>query len=153
MTTLKDSITIQAPPVKVWQILSNPNAMELWNPKCVRCRTELQSVKTGDQYQATFKMTGPEYECQCDVIEALPEQRLITRYHGGLVFKPDCYVDEIFQIVPKEQNTYLSQTVGLKYSGIPLWARLIMGFINRFGYQAGTGPLDGIKQLSENNIY
>ena len=146
---LHDHIQINAPPASVWKVLSDPNLMELWNSKCIRSNAGKGPFFVGFDYQAIFKLNNnPEQTIRCTIEEYDFNQRLITRY-SGFSFNPAGFVTETYQLVPKRQGTLLRQTADYTHSGIPWFAKLIMKLIGTFGYKAGRGPLDGIKELAE----
>lgn len=61
------------------------------------------------------------------------------------------YVDETFQLLPREeaQATRVEHTVDFAGAGFPLWARAIMWLISRFGHPSGEGILEPLKRVCE----
>ncbi|MBN1909069.1 MAG: SRPBCC family protein [Pirellulales bacterium] len=147
---LHDRIHVNAPPFSVWEVISDPNLMELWNPKCTRSDAGRGPFGVGNRYEAAFRMgRKPEQVAECVIEEYEPERLLTTKYSGGNAFKPEGFVRESYRLVPKRGGTRVCQTIDFTHSGIPLWAQLFMKIINCVGYSVGKGPLDGIKKLAE----
>ncbi len=146
-------IHINSPPLKVWEILSNPNLMELWNPKCVSSKAGQGPFGFGSSYEATFRMgTSPQVSLTC-TIEEYELNKLLTTKYSGPAFKMGGYVKETFRLIPKGDRTILKQTVDFGYSGISIIIQLIMKIIHIIGKTSGKGPLDGIKELAEEKEY
>lgn len=57
-------------------------------------------------------------------------------------------VEESYLIETQGPNrATVRHVVDFKNSGLPLWVRLIIGFLGRFGTKMGREPLDGIEDL------
>lgn len=146
---LRDHIQIDASPSAVWQVISDPGLMELWNPKCVRCFVDEGPFGVGFTYEASFKLgNNPEQKSDCLIEEYVPNERLTTKYSGG-TFERGGYVKETYHLIPRGQGTRVKQILDFSRSEIPFIFRLIMKLINSVGYSVGKGPLDGIKELAE----
>ena len=116
--TLRDEIAIRSAPAKVWAIISDPSLTPLWNPRCVKCERQEDSIRRGSQYKAAFRMKGPEQETWCEVLDCAPTQRLKTRY-GGKAFRNGGHVEETFRLTPSPDGTRLLHAVDFTHSGIP----------------------------------
>ena len=145
----REDIHINAPPSKVWDVLSDPNLMELWNPKCAHSDAGPGPYTVGFTYKAGFTLgSRPPQVSDCTIEEYEPERCITTKY-TGMAFKPDGEVTERYELTAKDNGTRLRQFVDYTHSGLPLFIRLIMKFIHTFGYSVGRGPLEGIKELAE----
>ena len=51
---LRDEIVVQAEPAEVWAALSDPNLIELWNPKCLRSEAGDGPFRDGSRFTASF---------------------------------------------------------------------------------------------------
>jgi len=146
---LYDHIYVKVPPCSVWEVLCNPNLMELWNPKCVRCHAGNGPFGVGFLYEATFRLGGgPERLAHC-MIEEYQCNKLLTTKYSGPAFKMGGYVKETYHLIPKLEGTHLKQSIDFGHSGIPIIIQLIMVIIHTVGYSVGKGPLNGIKELAE----
>lgn len=146
---LYDQIRINSPPSAVWEVLCDPNLMELWNPKCVRCQAGKGPFGVGFLYEATFRLgKQPERLANC-MIEGYQHNKLLTTKYSGPAFKMGGYVKETYHLIPKCEGTKEKQTIDFGNSGVYIIIQLIMKIINSVGYAAGKGPLDGIKELAE----
>ncbi len=146
---LRDHIQVNASCSAVWEVLSDPNLMELWNPKCVQSDAGQGPFGVGFPYSATFKLgSNPERTADCLIEEYRPDELLTTRYSGG-AFQAGGYVRETYRLTPKRHGTRIDQTLDFTHSEIPFIAQLVMKIISSVGRKVGEGPLDGIKELAE----
>ncbi len=146
---LRDHIQVNASPSSVWKVLSDPNLMELWNPKCVQSDAGRGPFGVGFSYDATFKLgSHPERAGECLIEEYRPDELLTTKYSGS-AFKVRGYVRETYRLVSKPHGTKIHQTVDFTHSEISILVQLIMKIISSVGHSVGKGPLDGIKELAE----
>jgi uncharacterized protein YndB with AHSA1/START domain len=102
---LYDRIYVEASPSAVWEVLRDPNLMELWNPKCVRSRAGEGPFGAGFTFEAAFRLGGgPERSAECRIQEYQPNELLTTRYSGS-AFKKGGYVMETYRLIPRGQGT------------------------------------------------
>jgi len=95
---LYDSIMVNASSSSVWKILSDPNLMELWNPKCIRSDAGNGPFSIGFVYNASFKLGNrPERSAECMIEEYEPNTLLTTKYSGN-AFKLQGYVKESYRL-------------------------------------------------------
>ena len=148
---LYDHIYVKAPPWSVWEVLSDPNLMESWNPKCLRCHAGNGPFGVGSVYEATFRLGGgPERLAIC-MIEEYQCNKLLTTKYSGPAFKMGGYVKETYRLMPKGKGTKVKHVVDFDHSGLPITIQLIAKIIHTVGYSVGKGPLDGVKELVEKN--
>lgn len=146
--TLRDQIDVDASPDAVWRWLADPASMTRWNPKCVRCDVGAPGIHTGLRYKAAFRMSGPERETDCEVIACEPNKLLVTRFLMEQP-KPGGYVDETFRLEARKDGTRIIHEVDFARSGLPLWLRVLMKFMDMVGRKTGESSLDGIRHLVE----
>ena len=146
---LCDHIHVNASASSIWKVLSDPNFMEMWNPKCVRCHVGNGPFVAGFTYEATFRLSkSAERKAECTIEEYQPDRLLTTKYSGS-AFKRGGYVRETYHLIPKQSGTRIEQVIDFTYSEISIIIQLIMKIISTVGHPAGKGPLDGIKELAE----
>ncbi len=144
-------IYVDTSPSCVWQVLGDPNLMELWNPKCVRSQADKGPFVAGYTYHATFVLgRNSEKTVECLIEEYQPERILTIKYSGN-AFKLGGYVNETFLLSAQNRGTKIKQVVDFTHSGVPFVIQLLMKFIHTVGYSVGKGPLEGIKELAEQN--
>ena len=102
----------------------------------------------GVRYIATYRLSGPEQETWCEVLDCEPTQLLRTRY-SGKAFRNGGYVEETFRLTPAPGGTRLHHAVDFTHSGLPWLVRLLMQLVHTFGYSVGRSSLDGIRDLAE----
>ena len=149
--TLRDEIAIRCSPAGVWAIISDRSLMPLWNPKCVKCEEQQESIRRGSRYKAAFRLKGPERETWCEVQDCVPTQLLRTRYSGE-AFQKGGYVEETFRLTPSPNGTRLFHAVDFTHSGLPWLIRLLMQLVNTFGYSVGRSSLEGIRNLAHESM-
>jgi len=144
---LRDGIEMNADLARVWEVLADPALMELWNPKCVRCESD-SHVCVGLRYRASFRLSGPERESQCEVIACTPGERLTTRFLMEAP-GPAGYVDETFRLRPGREGTHVVHEMDFTHSGLPHWLQAFMKVMDLVGRKVGKSSLEGIKALVE----
>jgi uncharacterized protein YndB with AHSA1/START domain len=145
---LRDRLDVRASAAHVWDVLDDPALMELWNPKCVRCEVVRQHVHVGLRYRASFRLSGPERQSDCEVLACLPGELLTTRFSTAAP-GPAGYVDETFRLQSVPQGTRVIHEVDLTHSPLPRWLQVFMKVMDVIGRKASRSSLDGIKQLLE----
>jgi len=143
---LHERMHLNATPDQIWAILADPPLMEQWDPKCVRCQADGNPVRAGLRYRATFRLSGPEQETQCEVLECRPGRTLAIRFttqapRGG-------QVDETFRLQSSGEGTEVTHEIDFKHSGLPWWLKVFMKVLDLFGHQRGKSSLDGIAELA-----
>ncbi len=123
--------------------------MPAWNPKCYRVdRVDGVDRGLGLCFDATFKMSNAPQITRGEIVD-FDEGRSVT-YRYTDFGKPGSWVEEAYAIRPQGAGAcVLLRTLDLSKSGLPLLVRIIAGFIMRFGWKAGAGPLDGVAALLE----
>lgn len=145
---LRERAHLYATSERVWEILTDPALMELWNPKCVRCQADGDRVRVGLRYQATFRLSGPERQTQCEVLECLPGQMLTIRFSGEAL-REGSHVDETFRLQPSGEGTDVTHEVDFTHSSLPWWLKALMKVLDVIGHKRGKSSLDCIAELLE----
>lgn len=149
---LRDRRYMAATPERVWAILADPALMELWNPKCVRCEADRENVHVGLRFKAVFRLSGPEREAQCEIVDCQPDVFLAVRFSGD-AFRRAGYVDETFRMTPTADGTRIIHEVDFTHSGLPWLLKVFVKVMDTIGYKAGKSSLDGIKELAEQSSH
>ena len=142
-----DRRTFDVPAYRVWEIIREPGNQPAWNPKCVFAEN-IGTAAVGRKFAVTYRWKEKDMKAMGEVMEILPEQKIVFRYHyedGPMAGS----ADEEFELIREGMDrTTLVQTIHFKHSGIPKWAQILMGLISRFGRHVGPGePLDGLDDL------
>ena len=140
---------VKASPASIWKILSDPNLMELWNPKCIQSNAGNGPFGVGFVFDALFKFrNSPERTAECMIEEYEPNSLLTIKYSGS-AFRRQGYAKETHRLISKRRGTKICQTIDFTQSEIPVFVQLIMKVISSVGHSVNKGPLDGIKELAE----
>ena len=145
---LRERAHLQTRADQIWEILADPALMELWNPKCVRCQAGASRVHVGLRYRATFRLSGPEQEAQCEVLECQPGQKLTIRFTTEAP-RRGSQVDETFRLQPSGDGTEVTHDVDFTHSPLPWWLKVLMKVLDVVGTRRGRSSLDGIAELVE----
>ncbi|MEM9160326.1 MAG: SRPBCC family protein [Verrucomicrobiota bacterium] len=152
---IRESINISASPERVWSVLADPVMMELWNPKCTRCKVpQSEEVRRGFEFEANFKLNGKESTSRAVVSEFIPLSRIAFTYKMD-VPQPDSQATESLEITQTAPNRILvTHQIDMSLSGIPLWARLLIMLIHKFGRRADDSHsnLETLKVLLESEL-
>ena len=145
---LRDRMDVEATAEQVWEVLADPSLMELWNPKCVSCSVPGGPARVGLRYQASFRLSGPEQQTDCEIIDCRPREVLVTRMAVNHPKSPG-YVDETFRLLPHGDGTRIEHEVDFAHSGLPRWLMAFMKVMDMVGRKVGKSSLDGIGELLE----
>jgi uncharacterized protein YndB with AHSA1/START domain len=111
------SVTIDAPPSKVWQILTTPELMKKWMMPGI----ELQIItdwRVGNLVTIRGNMNGKDFENRGTVLQFEPEKSLKYSHLSSisrLPDRPESYSMVEFRLQPMENQT----TLGLALSNFP----------------------------------
>ncbi|MEX0326766.1 MAG: SRPBCC family protein [Puniceicoccaceae bacterium] len=145
---LKTEQQYNASAAELWQIIHDPGTMPAYNAKCVSSES-LARFETGQTFAVKYEMNGKMTDAVGELVGYETESMVHFRYtyeDGTAVGN----VDEIFQIIPSgERRCRVVHILDLSNSTLPRWAKIVVGFISRFGKSQGGGPLDGIAELLE----
>jgi len=131
---------------ELWTIIRDPGNMPAWNPKCISADSPPR-LEVGSEFRAIFQMSGPTIVTMGQIIEFVPNSRLLIRYSFADKRGKTRTADESFDLVQGQKNCRLTHSLDLSASGLPFWARMLGSFISLFGYRAGDSPLDGIEDI------
>ena len=147
---LRERIEINATAEQVWSVLSDPGRMSEWNPHCVRCEADEDTMRVGLHFRATMRFHGgPERQVDCEVIACEPARILALRFSGAAPGGAGEYVEETYGFQSTAEGTELLHQVDFSYSGLPWFLRIVLKVIHLLGQSHGPSPLDVLKELAE----
>lgn len=146
---ITETQSFDASPAELWSIIHQPGNMPAWNPKCISCES-VPSGRIGQRFDVVFEMNGKQLEGLGEIVEWIENKMIRFRYFYEDAGKSGT-AEEIFELFENGKRTTLKHTTDYSGVGIPLWARLLIRFITRFGKAVGPGPLDGIASLLKVN--
>ncbi len=145
---MRDRAVINATAEAIWKVLCNPQNMPRWNSKCLTLKSGQTNLMVGNQFRATFRLTGPANECTCEVMEFEPARSFRLRYFDmGRGIRGEVF--ESFRLKSDGNRTRVWHEVDLTHAGLPWWIKPVIWLINSIGRKSGPGPVDGLKRLVE----
>jgi hypothetical protein len=146
---LRESTIIWADAASVWPFLADPVLQADWNPRVVSIdRERAGPVRFGERFEMIYRMSGRESQSHVEVTVAEPSER-VAFLHRVAWKSAEQIVEESYEISPQGDGVKVVQTIDLTRSGIPWPFRLLIWFINRFGYKSGESYLDRLRRLVE----
>ena len=135
---------ISLPVTDIWRIVSDPEQMPVWNPKCVLVTAAAGAPETR-RFDALFQMNQKEKSAVGEVVCWRVPEQITYRYTYEDQFSGT--VEETFKLQQQGAAvTRLVHEVDFSRSGLPWWVRVVIGYIGRFGKLVGEDPLDGIER-------
>ena len=151
---LIDSISINTPAAIVWAFLVNPANLPLWNPKVKRISpASFSAPGPGYRYAITYQMheRARSTEFLAEFVRFEPPLNLVIRNTGGLGSRNQI-IEEIYELSERGGGTFLVQTVDIRNSGINLFLRLLIWFIQRWGKPTGKRYLETLRDIIEQRM-
>jgi hypothetical protein len=148
---LIDSIYTNCSAQTVWTFLQNPENMLLWNPKVKRVSPgSFDQPRLGFQYAITYQMRdrAPAQEFLAEFVHFEPPLKLVIRLIGGLAPRHSL-IEEIYELSERDSGTFLKQTIHLDNSGINIFFRFLIWFIQRTGKPTGKRYLETLRDIIE----
>lgn len=147
---LRERTRVKATAERIWTILRDPSRMSQWNPRCLRCEAEEDTLRVGLRFQAVMWFSnGAERQLDCAVIECEPPRSLTLRFSGEASRGTDQYVEERYVFQPVEGGTRILHETDFSHSGLPRFLQGVMKAISLVRRKKGESPLDGLKELAE----
>ena len=145
----RQSAHIAADASAVWPYLADPLLQAEWNPKVVSIDRERSGpVRFGERFEMIYRMSGRENQSRVEVTVARPSER-VAFLHRVAWKSAEQIVEESYEILSRGNGVKVVQTIDLTRAGIPWPFRLLMWFINRFGWNSEPPYLDRLKRLVE----
>jgi len=146
---LHESVIISADAAAVWPFLADPVLQADWNPKVVSVdRARSGPVAFGERFEMIYLMSGRENQSRVEVTAVRPSERVVF-LHRTAWKSTEQLVEESYEITPHGDGVKVVQTIDLTRAGIPGPFRLLIWFINRFGWNAEEPYLHRLKRLVE----
>ncbi len=142
MATIKNSIFINAPVEKVFAYVQNPtNMLEIW-PSMVDIRNVKDLGGGKLTYDWTYKMGGMKMDGSSEVLECVPNERLVTIGKGGIESK------FIWTFKPVQNGTQMDTNVEYTVP-VPVLGRLAEGLIIKQNERESETLLNNLKARME----
>jgi len=151
---LIDSIAINSPAETVWAFLVNPKNLPLWNPKVKRVSPgSFSSPRLNYRYSITYQMRerARATEFMAEFVHFEPLVKLVIRNTGGQGPRNQV-IEEIYELSERDGGTFLVQTIDIRNSGINVFFRFLIWFIQRWGKPTGKRYLETFRDLIEQRM-
>ena len=147
---LRERTRVKATAERIWTILCDPSRMSQWNPRCLRCEAEEDTLRVGLRFQAVMWFgNGAERQLDGEVIACEPPRSLTLRFSGEASRDTGQYVEEMYVLQPVEGGTRILHETDFSHSGLPRFLQGVMKVIGLLGHRKGDSPLGGLKELAE----
>jgi len=144
----KESIKIFATQEQFWSFIEDPNNLPLWNPKVRKVTAMNSSHHLGYSFGIMYELSGKAMEYRAEMTRFEPPTHLTFTFTGGS-FPSENFVNEEFTITPHGDHCMLHRTIDFSNANIPLWAKILMWIIFRFGSPMGKTYLETLKEIVE----
>jgi len=116
MSVVQASIEIDAPPDKVWEIVSDPTNLPKWDRHIVSVHgVPEDGLKEGSKYSTSLRYVGLGAKVSAEVLEMVPLQYAKVRLSGVLDATVETWLEPL-----DGERTKLSQRVDYRFKGGPL---------------------------------
>ena len=146
---LRERITINAAPERIWLLLADPAQWSKWNPKFISIR-RLRSgtVVAGEQFSMISRQKRKETPSEVMVREVMPLRRVIVEQSFQHKNRSR-HVELNLELAAGKGGIQVTQTLNHGNAGIPFWAEFIAWLIHRLGTATGVPPLERLKAVAE----
>jgi len=150
--TMSDSIRISATLEQVWPFVADPVGHAIWNEKVVEVRREAdQTVRQGERFGMTYRMSGKDQESEVEVIACNPRHEVQFRHQYSWKSKYR-YATEIYRLKHLGDQVEVTQEMDMSETGIPWIFRALIWFISRFGKSVGQSNMERLKEAVEKSV-
>lgn len=108
--TAKSEIIIRAPQDKVWKILTDPDLVKQW---LFGTEMSVSAWQVGGQIRYRGVWQDKPYEDKGEILELIPEQKLVSTYYSSMSGKPDApenYSRVTYELSPAGDGVQLTIT-------------------------------------------
>jgi uncharacterized protein YndB with AHSA1/START domain len=116
MSVVNASVEIDAPPEKVWTVVSDPRNLPRWDRHIVRVEgVPKAGIKEGSQYATTVRFMGVRAGARSTVVELRPNRYAKVHVRGALDADVETWLDPL-----DGGRTRLRHRVNFRFKGGPL---------------------------------
>lgn len=121
----------------IWSLIADPALMKVWNPRIKEVvPVTLGKPKANSRYRIRYSLGNREGNFFAEIMEYDESSRFVLHLEGGALKKKG-YIQEIFELVPNNKGTLLSQQILIERGGLSILARLMLRLRNRVGRTSG----------------
>jgi uncharacterized membrane protein len=143
MAAIHKSVTIDAPPEKVFDLIDNPSAIPSYTPNVERVEDVRQSEhRIGDAFRVRYKAVGMTFEETFTITEYSRPTRLASRFENGMkgTF--------VYQVAPQGQQTMLTVDVRYQLPGGALGKAVDALLLERTNEKTIERQLDNLRGMA-----
>jgi carbon monoxide dehydrogenase subunit G len=141
MAKIQKSITINAPPEKIWAYLEDPMNVPEWLPGMIEVRN-ITGSGVGMRFEWTYKMLGIQFKGETEVTEFIQNERSVDKSKAGIEST------WVYTYEPHEGGTKLSIDVDYKVP-VPVLGKLAEKLILKTNEREAELALENIKTMVE----
>lgn len=146
---IRQSAIIFADASDIWPYVADPGLHATWNAKVVLVDRERSGpVHCGERFDMVYRMRGRDNQSHVEITAAEPPLR-VAFIHRTAGRREERVVEESYELSPHGNGVKIVQTIDLTRAGIPWPVRLLIWFIDRFGWREEELCLQRLKHLLE----
>lgn len=140
---LQRSVTVDAPPEKVFAYLADFTTTTEWDPGTVHCRRTSGDGGVGTVYSNTSRFLGRETELTYTVLDVQPGHRVQLRGQNKTVTATDT-----IEVSPNGSGSDVLYTADFEFQGMAKFLLpLFMGALKKLGDDAQKGLRESLSRL------
>ncbi len=141
MAKAKNSIVVDAPIKKVWEIFDNIEKIPDWMPLLNEV-SDLQGEGVGRTYSWRYKFMGMPFKGKSTVTEEVPNKKMVTKSEGG--------VNSTWNWDLSSEGKGTKIDVEVEYTvPVPVLGRFAEGYVSKQGSRDLGHALDNLKHMVE----
>lgn len=141
MVNIKKSITINAPPEKVWAYLDDPMSGPEWLPGMIEVRN-VAGKGIGRKFEWTYKMLGIRFNGKSTTTELIQNERAVVQSKSGIE------TTWVYLYEPHAGGTKLSFDIDYKIP-MPVLGKLAEKLVLKTNEREAELALENIKTMME----
>ena len=143
MAEIHKSVTIDAPPERVFDLLDDPSAIPSYTPNVERVDDVRQTEeRIGDTFRVIYKAIGMTFEEKFTITEHQRPTRLVSSFENGMKGTFVC------QVAPQGQETTLTVDVRYELPGGTLGKAVDALLLERTNEKTIEKQLDNLRQMA-----
>jgi uncharacterized protein YndB with AHSA1/START domain len=146
---LEQALLFDLAPEAIWPWVADPDLVRFWNEHLeTDTAPPLEALREGMEYRVRYRMRpgAQPVDTRATLERFDAPRRLVVRYSGGSLGR-EGFVVESIRLDTTRRGTRVTRTLDFHLPDIPLWARLLMSLVFRFGKPKGESDLEALRRV------